>query len=76
LVVTVVLLLARLGSDVVADTVEFAVIVAATTLAGTFTVTTMLSAAPTAKVGLVQVTFPVPPTAGVVHVQPAGARTD
>jgi hypothetical protein len=76
LVMTVVLLLAAVGSDVVADTVEVAVIVAATTVGATFTTTTMSAEAPAARVGSVQVTFPVPPTAGVVQVHPAGARTD
>src|SRR5271169_5929032 len=76
LVVTVVLLLAELGSVVVAETVEVAVIVGATTVDGTFTTTTMSAVAPTASVGSVQVTFPVLPTAGVVQVQPAGASTD
>ena len=66
----------RVGSVVVADTDEVAVIVAATTLAGTFTTTTMSADAPDARLGSVQVTFPVPPTAGVVQVHPAGANTD
>ena len=76
LVTTEVLLFARVGSNVVADTVEAAVIVAATTVGATLTTTMMLAVAPAANVGLVQVTFPVPPTAGVVHVHPAGATTD
>jgi hypothetical protein len=76
LVVTVVLLLAALGSEVVADTVEVAVIVGATTVGATLTTTIMSADAPAARVGSVQVTFPVPPTAGVVQVHPAGARTD
>ena len=76
LVVTVVLLLAKLGSDVVADTVEVAVIVPAADGA-TFTTTTILSDAAAARLAVsLQVTFPVPPTAGVVQVQPAGASTD
>jgi hypothetical protein len=75
-VVTLVLLFAALGSRVVAPTEEDAVIEAATTLGGTFTATTMSASAPTARLGLVQTTFPAVPTAGVVHVQPAGAATD
>src|SRR6266567_4634928 len=76
LVITVVVLLAALGSEVVADTVEVAVIVGATTVGATFTTTIMSADAPAARVGSVQVTFPVLPTAGVVQVHPAGARTD
>ena len=76
LVVTIVLLLAKLGSDVVEETVEVAVMVGATTVGGTLTTTTMSATAPDAKVVSVQLTFPVLPTAGLVQVQPAGARTD
>jgi len=75
-VVTVVLLFARLGSEVVADTVDVAVIVPAAMLGATFTTTMMSETAAAATLGLVHVTFPVPPTAGVVQVQPAGANTD
>ena len=71
-----VLLLAEVGSLVVAVTDEFAVIVPAATVAGTFTTTIMSAVAPTARLGSVQFTFPVPPTAGVVQIQPAGADTD
>jgi hypothetical protein len=60
----------------VAVTCEGAVIVAAVTLDGTFNTTTILAVSPTAKLGSVQVTVPVPPTAGVVHVHPTGAITD
>jgi hypothetical protein len=59
-----------------ADSVEVAVIAAAVTVGATFTTTTISAASPTAKVGSVQTTFPVAPTAGVVQVQPAGASTD
>jgi hypothetical protein len=76
LVITVVLLLAKLGSDVVAETVEVAVIVGTTTAGATLTTTTMSAAAAAARVGFVQVTFPVPPTTGVVQVQPAGGKAD
>ena len=76
LVTTVVVLLAALGSVVVVETVEVAVTVVATTVGATFTTTTMSAAAPAASDGSLQTTFPVLPTAGVVHVQPAGASTD
>src|SRR5689334_3514893 len=75
-VVTVVLLLAELGSPVVAVTEEFAVIEAAATLEGTFTTTMMSAEVPDAMLGFVQFTFPVLPTAGVVQVQPTGAETE
>src|SRR5438270_3660360 len=75
-VVTVVVLFAALGSLVVAVTEEFAVIEAAVTLDGTFTTTMMSAEAPEARFGSVQLTFPVPPTAGVVQVQPTGADTE
>src|SRR5579864_3565436 len=76
LVETVVLLLDELGSLVVAVTDEFAVIVVGATLAGTFTTTIMSADAPEARLGSLQVTVPVAPTAGVVQVHPAGAITD
>jgi len=60
----------------VAVTDDGAVIVATATFDGTFSTTTMLAVSPTAKLGSVQVTVPVPPIAGVVHVHPAGAITD
>src|SRR5208282_268422 len=63
-------------TEFVADTEEGAVIEATVTLAGTFNTTTIFAVSPTAKLGSVQVTFPVPPTAGVVQVHPAGASTD
>ena len=75
-VVTVVLLLAEFGSIVVAVTEEFAVMEAAVTLEGTLTTTMMSAEAPEARVGSVQLTLPVPPTAGVVHVHPTGAETE
>ena len=75
-VVTTVLLLAELGSPVAEDTDEFAVIEATATLGATFTTTIMSAEAPVASVGSVQVTFPVPPTAGVVHAQPAGTEIE
>ena len=75
-VVMVVLLLPELGSLVVEETVEVAVIDAATTEDATFTTTTISADAPEAKLGSVQVTLPVPPTAGVVHDQPAGTEME
>jgi len=75
-VVIVVLLLAELGSLVVEETEEFAVIEATATLGARFTTTMMFADALKAKVGSLQVTLPVPPTAGAVQVQPAGAETE
>ena len=75
-VLMVVLLLAELGSLVVEETEEVAVIVVTATVAATFTTTTMFADAPEARLVSVQVTFPVPPTAGVVHDQPAGIETE
>src|SRR5580704_3733213 len=74
-VATEVLLLAELGSVVVAVTEEFAVMVPVAVV-GTFTTTRMSAVAPAARVGSLQVTVPVPPTAGDVHVHPAGGETD
>jgi prephenate dehydrogenase len=71
-----VLLLAEVGSIVVAVTEELAVIVPAATAGATLTTTIMSAEVPAASDGSVQFTVPVPPTAGVVQVQPAGARTD
>jgi hypothetical protein len=76
-VVTVVLLFALFGSEVLAETVDVAVIVPMATLEATFTTTTMSAEDPELKLEpSVQLTVPVPPTAGVVQVQPAGASTD
>jgi hypothetical protein len=71
LVTTVVLLFAEFGSEVVAVTEEFAVIVAATTDGATLKTRTMSADEPAAKVGSVQVTEVV-----VVQVHPAGASTE
>src|SRR5229473_3419245 len=71
LVTTVVLLLAELGSPVVAEMEEFAVIVATTTVEATFTTTMMSADAPAARVGSVHVTEVV-----TVQVQPTGAETE
>src|SRR5271156_5214343 len=73
LVVTIVVLV---FTEFDADSVEVAVIAGATTVGATFTTTTISAVSPTAKLGSVQVTFPVEPTAGVVQVHPAGAITD
>jgi hypothetical protein len=77
LVVTVVLLFALLGSEVVAETEEVAVIVPIATVEGTFSTTTMSAEVPAARFAVsLHVTVPVAPTAGVVQVHPAGASTD
>lgn len=75
-VVMIVLLLAELGSLVEEEIEEFAVMVVAGTVGATFTTTMMSADAPEARLGSVQVTLPVAPTAGVVHVQPTGAETE
>ena len=72
--VTVVVVL--VFTEFVAETDEVAVIVPAAMVGATFTTTTMSAAVPEAMLGSVQLTFPVAPTAGVVHVQPTGADTD
>jgi hypothetical protein len=71
-VVVVVLVL----TESVADTDDVAVIVPAAIVGATFTTTIMSAAVPEAMLGSVQLTFPVAPTAGVVHVHPTGADTD
>jgi hypothetical protein len=76
LVVTVVLLLADVGSTVVEETDELAVIVPAATVGATFTTTMMSTDTLAARFGFVQFTFPAAPTAGAVHDHPAGAETD
>jgi hypothetical protein len=70
-VTTVVLLLAELGSLVLEETDEVAVIEGTTTVEATFTTTMMSADADAAKVGSVQVTEVV-----VVQVQPTGAETE
>lgn len=75
-VVTLVLLLAELGSEVVADTDEAAVMELAVTVEGTPSTTIMSADVLAAMLGFVQVIVPVAPTAGVVQVHPAGAETD
>src|SRR5215470_14337465 len=76
-VFVVVVLLEAPGSLVVDDTFDVAEITVPLAVdAFTFTVTLMLATEPGARLGFVQLIFPVPPTAGVVQVHPAGARTD
>src|ERR1700716_854397 len=69
-VVTVVLLLAALGS-LAEEPEEFAVIVSAGTVGATLTTTIIAAVAPTARLGMVQVTEAV-----TVHVHPAGGATE
>ena len=76
-VLTVVELLADVGSPVVAEIAEVAVIVVPlAVLALTFTVTTMFATVDAATLDAVHVMVPVLPTDGVVQVQPVGAETD
>jgi hypothetical protein len=75
-VTTVVLLFADVGSVVVAVTEEFAVIVLAVTVEGTFRTITILAESVDASEESLQVTVPVDPTVGVVHVHPAGGEID
>jgi hypothetical protein len=71
-----VLLFAVLGSLVVEDTEEFAVIEAAVIVAATFTTTSMFAEEPEAMLAETQLIVPVAPTAGVVQVHPAGGEID
>ena len=75
-VTTVVLLLANVGSEVVAVTEEVTVIVPAATVEGTFRTITMLAESVDASDGRLQVIVPVDPTAGVVQFHPAGGEID
>jgi hypothetical protein len=70
-VVTVVLLLADVGSIVVEETDELAVIVCAAMFGATFTTTVMSTAEPALMLGFEQVTEAV-----TVHNQPAGGATE
>jgi hypothetical protein len=76
-VVAVAVLLAAFGS-VVADptAAEFAIVLPFATEGLTRTTKVKVAEAPFAKEPVVAVTFPVPPTAGVVAVQPAGALSE
>src|SRR5207302_6284711 len=73
MVVAVALLLSGFESGVLLET-EFVSV--RTYPAGlpvpSFTTREKLAVAPFARVGVVQMTTPLPPTAGVMHVQPAG----
>jgi hypothetical protein len=72
----VALLFAVFGSAIAEFTVAVSLIaVPAAVPAFTFRAIVKL-AAPAAKLGSVQVIVPVPPTAGVVHDQPAAGLTD
>ena len=62
--------------EFVEESVDVAVIEATVTVGATLTATRIVTDVLAAKLGSVQVTFPVPPTAGVVQVHPAGADTD
>ena len=75
-VITDVLLLADVGSLVVDETEDAAVIDGTITVGATLTTTIMSAELPEARDDAVQLTLPVPPTAGVVQVQPAGAETE
>jgi len=76
-VMTVVVLLPRFGSDVVAVTEEFAVTGPPVVLGGTLTTITMSAEVPEPRFAVsLHTTFPVDPTAGEVQVHPAGASTD
>ena len=71
------MLLARFGSEVVAATDEVAVIRPAAVAGGTLTTTTIFAEVPAGRLAeSVQLIVPVPPTAGVVQLHPAGASTD
>lgn len=73
-VVAVAVLLAAFGSAVAdATAAEFATAVPLAALGLTRTTKVKVAEAPFAKEPVVAVTFPVPPTGGVVVVQPAGA---
>src|SRR6187200_1638995 len=73
-VVAVTLLLPGVGSAVADATVAVLVMTVPPAVAApTFTTSVNEALAPLASEGLVEVTVPVPPTAGVVDVHPAGA---
>src|SRR2546425_663359 len=75
-VLTVVELLAALGSLVAEDTDEFAVMVVPSAVAAvTFTGTLMFSAEPALRLGFVHVTVPGAPPAGAMQGHPPGAIT-
>ena len=55
---------------------ELVIVVAFGVLALTFTTIVNIAVSPEATVALEKTTFPVPPTAGVAVIQPAGAVAD
>jgi hypothetical protein len=75
-VATGVVVVVLLVSEFAAETDEVAVIGVAVILGATLTTTMMAADVFAARLGSVQVTLPVAPTAGLVHVQPAGAETE
>ena len=76
-VVVVALSLAAFGSLVAAETVAVLLMtVPAATLAPTWTMSVKVWVAPAARLAIVQVTVPLPPTAGVVQLKPAGAVSE
>ena len=72
----VALLLDRFGSDVAEVTLAVLLIAVPAAVPAVTLSTTVKVADPAAKVGLVQLMVPVPPTEGVVHDQAPGAVTD
>ena len=77
IVVTLAELLARLGS-LVPEVTEATSVICVWLVVPALTCTTRVNEAfaPLATNGFVQLIFPVAPTAGVVHVHPAGADKD
>src|SRR2546422_2453722 len=76
-VVAMAVLLRRLGSEVVEVTVAVLEIVVPSGVLGlTWTTMVKVGVAPLAEAGVVQLTVPVEPTAGVVQIQPAGLLID
>src|SRR5438477_254535 len=70
-------LLARFGSTVAELTVAVLEMIVPSGVVGlTWTASVKVAVAPLASDGLVHVTVPVDPTAGVVQVQPAGLDID
>jgi hypothetical protein len=71
--VTLAVLFGEYGSRVLLETVGVAVMVVPAVVPGsTFNVNGMLTLAPEASVDPLQLIAPVPPTAGVMQVHPAG----
>jgi hypothetical protein len=74
---TLAVLFGRYGSRELLDTDGVAVMVVPAVVPGfTFNVSGMLTDAPEARVDPLQLMAPVPPTAGVMHVHPAGGVID